>query len=220
LKVPDPDPPASIIAPQAAAQAREPVNAWVLDYRFDRDNGDEVIDASAPNNNGVAHGAPLAEGQGGHKARRFDGSGYIDIKKSTSLNPAVGAWAVEATFKSDQPDGIILAHGGASFGYCLSLEGGKPSFTVVVNNRRTRVSASQVITGKWATVKARFDEENIELTLDGKPTDKVKMPNPLRRNPAEALQIGADLGSTVLQTPEPQFTGLIESVRIYSGEAP
>ena len=36
----------------------------------------------------------------------------------------------------------IIAHGGVSFGYCLSLEAGKPVFTVVSQKRQTRVAAT------------------------------------------------------------------------------
>jgi hypothetical protein len=34
------------------------------------------------------------------------------------------------------------------------------------------------------------------------------------------MQIGADRGSPVLGKPTPGFVGLIESVRLYSGELP
>ena len=41
------------------------------------------------------------------------------------------------------------------------------------------------------------------------------------RDPKEAMQVGADLGTRVVQgRPLPRFVGRIESVRLYSGEAP
>ena len=49
------------------------MNAWVLDYHFDQDDGDEVVDATGGANHGQARGAALADGRDGHKARRFDG---------------------------------------------------------------------------------------------------------------------------------------------------
>ncbi|HEX4794164.1 MAG TPA: sulfatase/phosphatase domain-containing protein [Humisphaera sp.] len=219
LKLPDTDPPASIIPKQPAGGAMA-LNAWVLEYRFDKERGDTVIDASGHNNDGTAHNSPLVDGRDGHKARRFTGDGDIAVRKSPSLNPAVGAWTVEATFKSDRPDGIILAHGGTSFGYCLAIEQGKPVFTIVSNRQPERVSAGEVITGKWTTVVARFDQEHLLLEVDGKPAGRIALEHPLSRNPAESLQIGADLGTTVLATPLPRFSGLIESVRIYSGLEP
>ena len=220
LKVPDQDPAASIIPKQAAQQSREPLNAWVLDYHFDKDQGEQVIDASAHHNNGTAKNAPLADGENGAKARKFDGLGYIEVGKAASLNPAVGNWCVEAKFRSDKPDGVLVADGGASFGYCLAVQGGKPTFTLVVQGERTSVAANELVTGKWTSVKAKFDEKTVSIEVDGKPAQSVPLEHPLRRNPAEGLQIGADMGSHVVEAGLPNFDGLIESVRIYSGEVP
>jgi hypothetical protein len=44
------------------------------------------------------------------------------------------------------------------------------------------------------------------------------LPGLIERNPSEAMQIGADLGSPVVEPAPPKFTGWIESVRLFSGE--
>ena len=122
--------------------AEKPLDSWVLDYRFDKDEGDNVVDASGKGNSGRAKNVALTEGREGRKARRFEGQGCIDVPKSPSLNPAVPNWTVEVVFKADAPDGILVAHGGGLFGYCLALEGGKPVFTVVGQKQETRVTAA------------------------------------------------------------------------------
>ena len=71
LKLPDTDPPASIIPKQPAAGAAAALNAWILEYRFDKDQGDTVTDASGHNNDGTAHNAPLVDGRDGHKPRQI-----------------------------------------------------------------------------------------------------------------------------------------------------
>ena len=130
----------------------------VLDaeYRFDKDEGDKVVDASGKDNHGTARGALLGEGRGGGKSRRFDGKGYLEVPKSASLNPAVASWTVEVTFQAEKPDGILLARGGRSNGYCLHLEGGKPVFTVVSQGRASRVVAGQAVGTDWVRVTARI----------------------------------------------------------------
>ena len=223
LKVPEKDPPEATIPPagkgnKAAGNAKA-LNAWVLDYRFDKDDGDKVADASGQNNHGVAKGAPPATGRTGAKARKFDGSGYIDVPKTPSLNPAVGAWTVEVTFNADQPDGVLVGHGGASFGYCLALETGKPIFTLVGSNTPTRIEAKDSVKGKWCTVRAQYTNTEAVLEVDGVVAGRASIASPLSRQPADGLQIGADLGSFVTGKEQPKFVGLIESVRIYNGNS-
>jgi arylsulfatase A-like enzyme len=203
------------------SQPGHPFNAWVLDYRFDKDDGDKVIDASGKGNNGEARSLPIAEGHDGKKARRFAGAGCIDVPKTPSLNPSVPNWTVEVVFKADQPDGILVAHGGATFGYCLALEGGKPVFTVVGQGEPTRVAAADKVTGAWTTVRADILPKALSLAVNGAPSVREPIKGGISKNPKNGLQIGDDLGSAVLGDHKPPaFRGLIESVRIYSGQAP
>ena len=200
-----------------------PLDAWVLDYRFDKDQGNTVADASGQGNNGRAKNVPLVEGRDGKKARRFDGHGYIDVPKSASLNPAVPNWAIEATFCPDAEtsNAVILAHGGTSFGYCLTLDQGEPVFTVVNQKHHTRVTAKGKIGAAWTTLRATISPADVTLAVDGNAPLRQPLRAALTREPKESLQIGDDLGTPVLGTNKPPpFKGLVESVRIYSGSAP
>ncbi len=162
------------------------------------------------------------DGRGGGKARRFDGKGYIEVPKSASLNPAVAGWTIEVSFQADKPDGIVLARGGRSNGYCLHLENGKLVFTVVSQGRASRVVASQAVGTDWVRVSARITAGRwLQLTINDKPAGEAPLHDFLARDPSDAMQIGTDLGSRVVEGPAlPQFVGRIESVRLYSGEAP
>jgi hypothetical protein len=200
--------------------AEQALHAWVLDYRFDKDEGDKVMDASGKANHGHARNVPLAEGRG-RKARRFEGQGCIEVPKSPSLNPSVRSWTVSVVFKADAPDGILVAHGGAMFGYCLALEEGKPVFTVVGQKKQTRVTAADQAVGAWTTVRADITLQAISLTVNNAPPVRAPLKGSISKEPNDALQIGDDLGSAVLGAGKPPaFRGLIESVRIYSGKAP
>jgi arylsulfatase A-like enzyme len=202
-------------------EPKPPLNAWVLDYRFDGDDGDTVRDASKHANHGTARGVPLVEGRDGRKARRFDGRGVIEVPKSASLDPAVKGWTVEATFKAERDHGVLLACGGEANGYALHLEAGKPVFTVRVQNVATGVAGLQSVVGDWVRLTARINgDQKVELLVDGKTVAGATLRLPLR-TPNEPLQVGADLGSQVLDDRDAsRFVGLIESVRIYSGVAP
>ena len=225
LKEPAQDPAESMIAGKGTPGGQpvapgKPLNAWVLSYQFDKDEADRVVDSSGKENAGTAKGAKLVEGRGGAKARQFDGTAYIEVSKSKTLNPAVGGWTIDATIRSEKPEGVILAHGGASNGYCLWLEAGKPHFSVVAQGELTTVTLEASVTGRWVELHAHFDDHALSLNLAGGTAALENLRHPLNRTPAEGLQIGADLGSQVLGDEHPRFTGAIESVKIYSGTAP
>lgn len=221
LKEPAQDAPETMIGKQAAGAARgEPLNAWVLELKFSNASGHEFIrDDSAQKNELKAQGVSIYQGREG-KAGVFDGKAFIDIPKRPWLNPAVNAWTIEATFKADKPDGVILAQGGETNGYSLYLDNGKLRFVIAGIGEQTIVSSDQVITGNWVTVRAGFDEKNAFLNVEGQPPAQEHVKQAIARMPAEGLQIGADLGSQVSGEQRPKFTGLIESVRIYSGQMP
>lgn len=202
--------------------ARGPLRAWVLEYRFDKDEGDRVIDASGRSHHGTAQGTMLVEGRNGGKARRFDGSGYIEVPKAAGLNPAVAGWTVEVVLQAEKPDGVVLARGGQTNGYCLHLERGQPVFTVTSRNQATRVVGAQPVGKDWTRVTAKITaDRRLLLAVDGKPAGEVRLPEFIARDPNDSMQIGADNGSRVVPgEPLPRFTGRIESVRLYSGEAP
>ncbi len=210
--------PAGLDQPQVEPPRSEAIQGWVLEYRFDQDKGDEVRDASGKGNKGRASEALLTAEPGHQNARRFDGHGFIEVPKSSSLNPALRKWTVEVTLKAAAPDGVILAQGGASYGYCLALEKGHPVFVVVGAKQKTKVMGSQSTGDNWITLRASFDQDSISLVCDGAAPAQAKLVSPLAKEPHETLQIGDDLGTAVMgEQKPPAFKGLISSVRIYSG---
>ncbi|MCX6905234.1 MAG: LamG domain-containing protein [Verrucomicrobia bacterium] len=170
------------------------------------------------NNLGTAHNLVLADGRAGRQALRFNGDGYIEVAKSPSLNPARSAWTVEVAAKPEKPDGVLLARGGKSQGFALWLKAGRPAFTVVVANQPVTVEAREPLTD-WATLSGMITaEHHIQLRVNNQLAADAPLPDFIGRDPADVMQIGADLGSPVVEPVPPKFTGLIESVRIFSGE--
>jgi arylsulfatase A-like enzyme len=197
-------------------QKPKPLNAWVLDYRFDKkmkkgDEQDRIVDASGHKNDGTAEGTKVVD-----NGREFDGKGYVSVEKSPSLDPSAGAFAIEATFRADAPDGIVLARGGKSSGYALYLVEGKPTFTYLGDARKT-IAGKKSIEGRKVVVTARVTDGQMELLVDGKEVAQTKLRKFLERDPNDVMQIGADRNSPVLDEPVPAFRGVIERVRIYSG---
>lgn len=223
LKVPDSDPAeAAISAATPRGAAARALNAWVLDYLLDRLEGSGIPDASGHQNTGAPHGLRLESGRDGARAAHFDGTGYIEVPKTPSLNPSVGAWAVEATFKAENPAGVVLACGGQSNGYCLYVRDGKPSFTVIAEGQAQTITAERSLTGRWVHLVVRMSASSgLRLAIDGQPVITAALRSALQTEPNEGTQIGADRGTRVVAGDAlPGFVGSIERVRIYSGEAP
>jgi arylsulfatase A-like enzyme len=200
----------------------EPLKAWVLEYRFADMIGARVQDHSGKKNHGFPMDVGRVEGRKDKQALKFDGKGYIEVAKSESLDPSMKAWTVEVVFKAEKPDGIVLARGGSANGYCLHLEEGKPVFTVTSGNKASHIVAKQAVGNDWTTVWALITaSKELVLLIDGKEAARGKLHAFIARDPANTMQIGTDRGSKVVEGKElPNFVGLIESVRLYSGEAP
>ena len=114
----------------------------MLEYRFDKDAGDKVLDRSGKANNASAPGVPVVAGRDGHKARHSTAQPdrRRQIEKSVALCPP--GWTVADTFKADKPDGVLLAHGGATTGIACIQEG-RPAWTVKTANRASTIVGSQ-----------------------------------------------------------------------------
>ena len=188
-----------------------------LHFDFSRLDGKRVPDQSGLANDGTAHAAELTDGRKGRKALRLDGTGSIEVPKSMSLNPAGCAWSVEAVVKPGSPDGMILARGGKTAGYALWLKQSHPVFTVTRNNTPYSVEAKEAVTG-WVTLTGAITEKaKLTLAINGQAVGETQLPGLIERDPNDDMQIGADLGSSVIDPPPPHFQGLIERVRLFSG---
>jgi hypothetical protein len=196
----------------------KPLNAWVLDFRFDQDASNRVVDASGRGNDGTNEGTKLAAGG---KGREFDGRGYINVKNSEALDPSVGPWTVEATIRSDAADGMILARGGQSNGYALYLVDGKPTFTCTTPAGRRTIAGKESIQGTKTVVTARLTaQKRMALFVDGKEIAQMQLNQLIARDPNDDMQIGTDLRSPVVEQKVPGFRGIIDRIRLFSGEAP
>jgi arylsulfatase A-like enzyme len=209
---PTEDPP-----PPRSPRAR---NAWVLDYRFDRDTDALARDASPAGLDARVDGAPLEKDNDGRPARRFEGRGVIDVPRGATLDPSVAGWTVEATLLPDGADGTVLAHGGQNYGYALTIVAGRPRLTLRAGGQTKTTEGPALAHGKPAVLGIRLHPDGVtELLVDGETVARSREPAPMR-NPNEGLQIGADLGTQVVDPPAPRFRGRLLSVRVYSGLAP
>jgi arylsulfatase A-like enzyme len=178
-----------------------------------------IADASGKNNIVTVEGDIRFVMKDNFSARYFNGNSYIDVERSSALHSAETPWSVEATVRSEQPSGVILAYGGTGNGYSLFLENGKPGFAVRTDREVFTVLAEKTENENTAenrvTIKGVITpDKKAELYVNGQKSAFVVLPRFIAGNPVESLQIGTDLGGKVNDLSLPNFKGWIERVEI------
>ena len=208
-------------APPSVAEEKraDKPEGMVLSYDFTRDEAERAADLSGNGHHGALNGARFVE-EDGKRALRLDGQGFIDIPPSETLDPSKGPWTVQACVKSDKPDGIILAHGGESYGYVLFLKNGRAHAALRMDGQPTEVASEKPVGEGWVHLAAVIGRDRaLKVYLDGNLVGKKPGVGFLVANPQEGLQIGTDAGTHVGTYDAPfSFVGLIGSVRIWAGE--
>lgn len=142
---------------------------------------------------------------------------YAQFPKTGSLNPTGKPFTVEAWITATKPQGVIVARGGPSEGFALTLQAGRPTFHVRTDSKLTTLRGNKRIIGGWHHVAGVLQQDlTMKLYVDGRVVDQGKAPSLLTSDPAQALEIGLDAQSAVgdYQSPLP-FTGVIDEVRLY-----
>lgn len=109
-------------------------------------------------------------------------------------SPAVAgrSFTVTAAFSATEPDGVLLAQGGAAQGYALFLQGGKLVFLVRSAGTATQIATPDTVTGPHTAVARLGPAGAMSLTLDGLPAVTAKAPGPLPQMPVDGLDVGSD----------------------------
>ena len=177
--------------------------------------------AAGGGRNPVYHGTRPARGREGQEgtARRFNGEGdYLDLSRALCPPPANTAVAVSAWIEPGKPEGVVLAHGGASWGYCLHLAGGRAAFSTRVSDTLTTVTAPDELPRGWAHVRGVLGGKGtMRLFVNDELVASGKAPGLLTQNPHDNLQVGVDRGSAILAEAGGFYGGLIDEVLVEYG---
>jgi len=196
----------------------DPTPVLRLQYSSQSLSGSLLADASGQGNNGKAYHLALGEGRNGGKALLFSGESYVEVPNTISLDPSRCAWTVEVVAKPAKPAGVLVARGGRTFGYALWLNAGRAAFTVRTGNKAVTISAKAPVTD-WSTITGTITTgRRARLRVNGEIVASASLPDFIARDPSDSMQIGADLGSPILNPAPPKYEGLMESVSIYRGE--
>jgi arylsulfatase A-like enzyme len=115
-------------------------------------------------------------------------------------------------------DGVLLAHGGGSHGWSLSIEGGRPTLAVRASGELLRLQAAPLAGPAPHHVAGAVDADGAaRLYVDGAPVASGTL-SVLHAQPAEGLTLGRDAGSAVGGYEAPfAFAGELTDLRLYWG---
>lgn len=163
--------------------------------------------------------APAAGAGGGggalSKKNRFDLKTGDRLARNEAPAIAGKGFTITARIDAKQPQGVIVAQGGAGQGYTLFVDKGQATFAMRIGGDLASVTAKTPLTGKH-TIVANLDAAGMmSIAVDGQPPATRESSGPIKTLPTDGLDIGAD--RTGLVGPygaENAFSGTIESVTI------
>ncbi|MEW6306842.1 MAG: PQQ-binding-like beta-propeller repeat protein [Verrucomicrobiota bacterium] len=139
---------------------------------------------------------------------------FADVDKA---DPANKALTVEAWILPDGKDGVIMAHGGALYGYALGLQDGRPGFSVRNDRQLATAEAQRPLSEGWHHVAGVLTEgKMLRVYVDGELAAETKAPALIAKKPNQGLQIGAPGASVVSDFGKgAAYTGLIDQFAIF-----
>lgn len=124
-----------------------------------------------------------------------------------------GGWV-----KWEGADGVLLAHGGESHGYALSVQGGVPTLSVRSQGNLSVLQGEALPRGQWIHLVASLDQNHASLTLNGKSFAESEQMGEMVARPADGIDVGVDQGSIVgPHGANAYWSGSVRDIRIMLG---
>ncbi|WP_437187135.1 arylsulfatase [Planctomicrobium sp. SH668] len=132
--------------------------------------------------------------------------------------PALFGRALKVTanveLKNDESNGVVLAHGGSSFGIALYLDHGKPVLAIRDDGQIHSITGSALTKGKHEIVGELTADGKLHLTVNGNTAADPVQATLIRQQPQDGLQVGRDeRGSVGDYKGNNKFSGTIDSVK-------
>ena len=159
-----------------------------------------------------------------HRTRRrdgvweFTGKGWLDLDRGSAPDVAGRRTIrISGRFEAANGNGVLLAHGGDRMGIAVYLKDGRLAFAQASDWKRAIVHSEPLAAGEHSFAAVRHPDGRLELRVDGRKPVSVQS-SPLKNNPGDSLQIGADAIKPVGDYESPNlFTGKLWELEINYG---
>lgn len=167
--------------------------------------------AAEPNPPEIPEGFIKQKGKGG-----VSGS-FAQFPKSPSLDPTDKPITIEAWMTATKPNGVVVARGGPTHGFALSLKQGKAVFSLRSDFKLSEVTGGKRLIGGWHhLVGVLTEEKKIRLYVDGKLVAEGAANGMIPADPAQGMEVGADEGTAVGEYASPAtLSGIVDEPRLY-----
>ena len=149
------------------------------------------------------------------------GGAVVSFGKPPSMNPKGKPITIEAWVTSTKPKGTIIARGGPTDGFALTLQNGQPQFHVRADFKLKTITAKKRIVGGWHhVVGVLAEDKKMTLYVDGEQVAEGEATGMLSSDPAQGMEVGSDEQTAVgdYKSPNP-LSGVVDEVRMYFAAA-
>ncbi|MEM7473444.1 MAG: PQQ-binding-like beta-propeller repeat protein [Planctomycetota bacterium] len=142
---------------------------------------------------------------------------FAQFRKSPTLDPSKKPITVEAWMTATKPNGVVIARGGPTHGFALSLKQGKAVFSMRVDSDLKEVTGGKRLIGGWHhLVGVATEDKKIKLYVDGKLVAEGEGDGLIPADPAQDLEVGSDAGTAVGEYTSPAtLSGIVDEPRLY-----
>ncbi|MEI7910058.1 MAG: arylsulfatase [Verrucomicrobiota bacterium] len=127
---------------------------------------------------------------------RFELKPGEHLESAAAPHVANRAFTVTAKFEASAKDGVILAHGGVTNGYSLSIHQGKLTFLVRSSGHASQVALPASLSGECSAIAKLATDGGMSLAV-GDEIATAKRDGPIKGQPKDGLDVGTDSGAVV-----------------------
>ena len=166
----------------------------------------------------LSQGKPKGKGKAaGAKAGATPTPPAVKFNDSPKLDPSNTPLTVEAWVLPEGPDGVIVMHGAAINGYALTLQEGRPAFSVRADKQEASAQAARPLDPGWHHLAGVLtDDKKLRLFVDGQLAAETKAPGFIPKKPAQGLHLGTPGTSLVTDHGGgAHYTGLLDQFAVF-----
>jgi|SRR5690242_6594686 len=190
-----------------------PVSGLVAAYSFSEGAGTTILDSSGNGNVGVIDGVEWTTTGRFGKALRFNGTGWVTVKDSPSLQLntlTLEAWVYPTVPLNGWIDLIMKETAdGASYYLCASSQWGVPVGGVAISEEKMVLAPDALPINEWSHVATTYDGSYQRMYVNGVLVASHAQQGRINTS-AGVLRLGGD------SVWGERFTGLIDEVRVYN----
>ena len=206
----------SVYGESAYKEIQQELHDQLIDLRKQYQDDGQVVNFRAAEARNVKRKMVLKVAQDEPKV--LTGASIQAMASSNENDPSnkpltIGGWV------KPEKDGILVAHGGESLGYAVSIKNGSVVFSVRNQGVLYEMTSGDVPLGEWTHIAAELNAEGMgAIRIRGEVIGQPQKLTLLDGRPADRFEIGADSGSSITGQAEPNgMHGEIRDVRVYWG---